>query len=521
MPSPSPSPSPPPSPAAVIWSSLGLPEDYLLRHLKLVGNTNTVVDSSFRIGEAAQTSVGLAALGAVYFHQLRNGTGGEEGQDVSVDARHAVLEFNSHKYYTVNGEPYGKDFDPLMGLYKTKGNGYVRLHTNFPHHRRGILQILNIPDTPEVTKQHVQNALLQQQWNALDFERVAAEKEEGVCAFALRSFEQWDATPQAKALRGVPPVFIRKVGEAPKRKRKRSVTPLEGVRVLDLSRVLAGPVAGRTLAAHGADVLLVTSEKLPGLPGLDVDTSRGKRTTRLDLDLNGEGKGGGREKLRELVAGADVFLQAYRPGALEGRGFGVGDVVRMRGGGREHGIVCANLCAWGWEGPWKGRRGFDSLVQTASGLNVAEAEAYAQFTGAKEPSLTPKPFPVQALDYSAGYLLAFGINAALCKTVTEGGSWEVNVSLAAVGQWVRSLGRIEPEVAFGRGVPLPKDSNAEEIQKLSVDWRGRGGEKVIMRALKHPAVLEKTPVREGREGEPGAPVVLDKDEPEWVEQAGM
>ncbi|KAK1218876.1 hypothetical protein PQX77_018403 [Marasmius sp. AFHP31] len=519
-----------PTPASTIWSSLGLPEEYLLRHLKLVGNPEEVpvVDSSFRIGEAAQTSVGLAALGAVYFHQLRTGEEGEEeGQDVSVDARHAVLEFNSHKYYTVNGEPYGKDFDPLMGLYKTKGNGYVRLHTNFPHHRRGLLQILGIEDTPEVTKQHVQNALLQQQWDALDFERVAAEN--GVCAFALRSFEQWDATPQAKALRGVPPVYIRKVGEAPKRKRRVDANakhPLEGVRVLDLSRVLAGPVAGRTLAAHGADVLLVTSEKLPGLPGLDVDTSRGKRTTRLNLDLNGEGKGEGREKLKELVGDADVFLQAYRPGALEGRGFGVGDVVRMKregggGGGREHGIVCANLCAWGWEGPWKDRRGeapqFDSLVQTASGLNVAEAEAYAQFTGAKEPSLTPKPFPVQVLDYSAGYLLAFGINAALCKTVTEGGSWEVNVSLAAVGQWLRSLGRVEPQVAFGRGVPLPKDSGAEEIQRLSVDWRGRGGEKMIMRALKHPAVLEKTPVREGREGEPGAPVVLDKNEPVWVE----
>ncbi|KAJ8080922.1 hypothetical protein PM082_017757 [Marasmius tenuissimus] len=494
-----------PSSTSTIWSSVGLPEEYL-RHLKLTGNTEEAANSSFRIGEAAQTTIGLSALSAAYFHQLRTG----EEQDVNVDARHAVLEFNGHKYYTVNGEPYGRDFDPLMGLYKTKGNGYVRLHTNFPHHRRGLLQILGIEVTPEVTKEQVQNVLLQ--WDAFEFEKVAGEK--GMCAFAMRSFEEWDATPQAKALRGVPPVYIRKIADAPKRRVPNNAKdpfkhPLEGMRVLDLSRVLAGPVAGRTLAAHGADVLLVTSPNLPALPMLDADTSRGKRTVRLDLTTTE-----GTEKLKGLAGDADVFLQAYRPGALKNKGFGVEEVARMKGD-REHGIVCANLCAWGWEGPWKDRRGFDSLVQTASGLNVAEAEAYAQFTGARESPSSPKPFPVQALDYSAGYLLAFGINAALCKTITDGGSWEVNVSLAAVGQWLRSLGRTDPKNAFGRGLPLPNDTTAEEIQTLSVNWRGGRDLTEDVRALKHPAVLSKTPVRQGREGEPGAPIVLDAHEPNW------
>jgi crotonobetainyl-CoA:carnitine CoA-transferase CaiB-like acyl-CoA transferase len=171
---------------------------------------------------------------------------------------------------------------------------------------------------------------------------------QGMCATALRSFAEWDLHPQAKALADQPPVQIIKIGDAPKRTISGDLTrPLEGIRVLDLSRVLAGPVCGRTLALHGADVLLVTSPQLPALPRLDVDTSRGKRTTQLNLMLPED-----QEKLRELAASADVFLQAYRPGGLQAKGFGVEDLAILRPG-----IVCANLTAWGWEGPWKERRG--------------------------------------------------------------------------------------------------------------------------------------------------------------------
>ncbi|KAG7088677.1 hypothetical protein E1B28_012648 [Marasmius oreades] len=268
-----------------------------------------------------------------------------------------------------------------MGIYRTKGDGYVRLHTNFPHHRKGLLDILKIEDTPAVTRDQVQEALLQ--WTALDFENAAQEK--GICAFAMRSFQEWDSTPQAKALLNTPPLYIRKIADVPVPERMTSdfKHPLEGIKVLDLSRVLAGPVGGRILAAHGADVLLVTSPNLPPLPALDADTSRGKRTTQLDLTSKD-----GLEKLRELAGEADVFLQAYRPGALENKGFGVQDIVQLTKN-RGRGVICANLCAWGWEGPWKDRRGFDSLVQTASGLNIAEAEAYAKYTGTEDIPLSP------------------------------------------------------------------------------------------------------------------------------------
>ncbi|KAF5351563.1 hypothetical protein D9758_007210 [Tetrapyrgos nigripes] len=498
--------------AHLLWTTASLPEEYLGR-LRLTPHPDCTVNSSFKLAEAAQTSIGLSALSAALFHDLRTGV----KQDVSVDARLAVLEFRSESFYTLDRKAPGPIWDQIAGLYKTK-DGRVRIHTNFPHHRHGILDLLKIPNTPAVTKAQVQDALLQ--WTSQDFERQAGEAR--MCAFALRSFEEWDQHPHAQALVGTPPVVIKRIGDAPRRQIEEGVQPskhaLEGIRVLDLSRVLAGPVAGRTLAAHGADDLLVTSPLLPALPDLDVDTSRGKRTTQLDLTHTEDS-----EKLKSLARDADVFLQAYRPGALEVKGFGVDELMKMEGK-RKHGIVCANLCAWGWDGPWKDRRGFDSLVQTSTGFNVAEGQAYSAYLAsigqAADPE--PRPFPMQALDHTAGYLLAFGINAALCKTITEGGSWEVQVSLAAVGQWIRSLGKVSPEEAFGKGKPLPSSSfpQHEEIQRLSVDWPQSNqlhGRSRTMTALRHAAVLSRTPVREGRveEGEPGAPLVLDSSQATW------
>ncbi|KAJ6620727.1 CoA-transferase family III domain-containing protein [Mycena sp. CBHHK59/15] len=482
--------------AKSLWAASALESGFLSR-LNLSNQPNSVIKSSFKLGDVAQTTIGLSGLSAAQFHLLRTGI----DQEVKVDARHAALEFHTEAWYTLDGSLPGGIWDSIAGLYITKDDSFVRIHTNFPHHRKGILFILNVPDTPETSRTMVQAAL--RTWNAIEFETEAASR--GMCATALRSFAQWELHPHAQALQGVPPVQLIKIGDAPKRGISGDFTrPLDGIRVLDLTRVLAGPVAGRTLAAHGADVLLITSPRLPSLP-FDADTSRGKRTTQLDLTLSSD-----HEKLKELAASADVFLQAYRPGGLQEKGFGSQELAALRPG-----IICANLRAWGWEGPWKDRRGFDSLVQTATGFNVAEAEAYAEYTSG-EGSLQPRPLPVQALDHAAGYLLAYGINTALCKTITEGGSWEVRVSLAAVGQWIRSLGQLPAEEAFGpearslppRGLPLDP-----EITGLSIPWRSEHGERT-MTALRHAAVLSRTPVREGYATQ--APIVLNAHSAEWL-----
>ncbi|KAJ3973838.1 CoA-transferase family III domain-containing protein [Lentinula raphanica] len=499
--------------ARKLWLSTGggLPEE-CLQYLTLSNNPDQAITSSFKIASAAQTSIGLAGLAAAHFHELRTGI----EQSVSVDARHAVLEFRSEAYYTLENKPPGTLWDTIAGLYRTRDRRFVRVHTNFPHHRRGILQILGLPDSSEITKEHVQEAFMQ--WDAFEFEEKAAES--GMCAFALRSFDEWDQLPQGLAMKEVPPVTVLKIGDAPKRDFSSLSNsykhPLENIKVLDFTRVLAGPIAGRTLAAHGADVLVVTSPNLPALPTLDVDTSRGKRTTQLDLKLPAD-----KVKLRELVEDVDVFLQAYRPGALENKGFGTHELIKMKDASK-HGIICANICAWGWEGPWKDRRGFDSLVQTATGFNQAESQAYAISQG--KPSLPttldPKPFPVQALDHAAAYLTAYGINVALCKTITEGGSWEVRVSLAAVAQWLRSLGRVAPDIGFGQTAkPMPTVSFPpdDEVRKLSSDWvqRHHSSEGKKMTAVRHAAILSKTPVKDGLR-EATAPMILNSSLPQWL-----
>ncbi|KAH9932925.1 CoA-transferase family III [Fomitopsis serialis] len=485
------------APARLIWEANGLPPQ-ALSSLKLSPDADPAVNSSYRLGTAAQTVTGLSGLAAAQFHQLRTGI----EQEVSVDARHAVLEFKSESWYTINGAlPSGTLFDPLAGLYKTKDDSYVRLHTNFPHHRQGILDILQCAPTREA----VAAALLH--WNAVDFETEASSRK--MVATALRSFDEWDAHPQGQALANTPPVQLIRIGDAPRREVKGGYTrPLEGIRVLDFTRVLAGPVCGRTLAAHGADVLLVSSPKLPALPFLDTDTSRGKRATQLDLTAAAD-----REVLSNLVKDADVFLQAYRPGGLCDKGFGPEDVA-----GARPGIVYASLTAYGWEGPWKDRRGFDSLVQTASGFNVAEGEAYATFSG-DDARPTPRSLPMQALDHAAGYLLAFGINAALCKTITEGGSWEVRVSLAAVGKWIRSLGRLDSAVGLGEGRPLPSPRLPwpDELQSLAISCvrvagdHDEGKEPEKMTAISHAAKLSRSPVLET-----GSPISLHAHNPTWL-----
>ncbi|KAF8584687.1 CoA-transferase family III [Ramaria rubella] len=386
----------------ILWQSAGLCQSIPKSFLRLTGDPTSSLPSSFNLGVAAQASIAAAGLAAAHMRALS--TSEEMQMQVTVDARHAALEFHSEAYYTLNGAVPGGIWDDIAGTYPTK-DSFVRIHTNFPHHREGILSILGL--SSGVSRETVAQAIAK--WNSRQFEEEAANR--GMCATAMRSFDEWDEHPHALAIRDTPPVQLIKLSDAPPRNpfsAAHGKGALDGVRVLDLTRVIAGPVCGRTLAAYGADVLLVTSPNLPSLPNLDADTSRGKRTTQLDLTTIA-----GRDNLRSLIRDADVFLQAYRPGGLAEKGFGPTDLARIKPG-----IVCANLTAWGWEGPWKKRRGFDSLVQTATGFNVAEAQAFASYQGEADGIVTPKPFPVQALDHAAGYLLAFGIAAALCKTIT-------------------------------------------------------------------------------------------------------
>src|SRR6516225_7020784 len=194
------------------------------------------------------------------------------------------------------------------------------------------------------------------------------------------------------------------------------------------ARPVAGdrrPVAGRTLAVHGADVMLISGPKLPAIPWLTIDTGRGKLSSFLELKDEAD-----RARLRALLQDADIFSQGYRPQAIASLGFSPEDVARLNPG-----IVYVSLSAYGHAGPWAERRGFDSLVQTSTGFNHAEGQE-AGIDG-------PKELPAQMLDHATGYLMAFGAMMAKARQSREGGSYLVRVSLAQTGRWLRNLGRVQ------------------------------------------------------------------------------
>src|ERR1700716_4372786 len=451
-----------------IWTSTG-GDPSTLDAVKLTGD-EPQLPSSFRVAAAAQASIAATGLAAAQIWKLRSG----QSQDVAVDMCHAVVECRSERYLRVDGKGSPMAWDAIAGIYKTRDQRFVRLHTNFPHHRAAVCKVLNCK--PE--RDDVQAALMQ--WDAEAFE-TAAYAGGGVVAM-MRSHDEWSDTPQAKALAALPAIQIEKIGEAPPKPWPAGDRPLAGVRVLDLSRVIAGPVAGRTLAAHGADVLLISGPDLPAIPWLTIDNGRGKLTSFVELKSEQ-----GRATLRDLLAEADIFSQGYRPRALASLGFSPEDAAKINPG-----IVYVSLSAYGHAGPWAERRGFDSLVQTATGFNHAEGQA-AGVEG-------PKELPAQMLDHATGYLMAFGAMMAKARQSREGGSWHVRVSLAQTGRWLWNLGR----VADGfKTEDLKAEAAAPFIEEIP---SGFGP----LRSVSHSARLSKTPAFWSRPAMP-----LGSHAPEW------
>lgn len=449
-----------------MWRLADLPSD-TLQYANLSG-TDPVLPSSFAVGSAAQTSVAAASLAAVELGHVR----GQPRQQVSVDMTHAALECSG--WFSLNGQT-PNIWDKFSGLYRC-ADGWVRIHANFAHHRDGALRLLGL-SADSAQRADAERALLS--WRAQDFEQAAADA--GLVVAACRSFADWDAHPQGQAVAALPLFTIEHMGDAAPRalpKLNAEDRPLTGLRVLDLTRILAGPVCGRLLAAYGADVMLINSPNLPNIESI-ADTSRGKLSAHADLRAPS-----GRAALKSLLATSHGFVQGYRPGALVEHGFGPEDAARLRPG-----IVYVSLCAYGDTGPWRMRRGFDSLVQTATGFNLAEADAAN--------SADPKPLPMQILDYATGHLMAFAAATALRRQALEGGSWHVKVSLAQTGHWLRSLGRVGNGFSIERPKVTPYTETAES---------GFGE----LAAMAHCAKFSRTPTRWARPSMPPG-----THSPEW------
>ena len=403
------------------------------RAVEITGGTDPIFPTSFRIAETSAAALAATGLAVSDLWQLRTGL----RQKVAVDRRQATASLRSGHYMKLNGAPVSTERNAVMGVYPAKNGRWSYLHCNFPNHRAAALGVLGVPEDREAVREAVAK------WDALELEEaiIAAKGAGGM----VRTMDEWAKHPQAAAIASLPLMEIVKIGGSQPEKLPDGDRPLSGIRVLDLTRVLAGPTCARTLAEHGADVLKISAAHLPNLGYQEYDTGHGKLSAHLDLREPEDV-----ETLRGLVRDADVFSQGYRPGTLGTRGFSPEALANVRPG-----IVFVSLCAFSHVGPWALRRGFDTVVQTVSGITARQGELF--------PGAAPGPqfYPVSAIDYLTGYLMAFGAMVALARRVREGGSWLVRISLAQTGRWLVGRG----EVPKSDLKDVPKEFTSAELER--------------------------------------------------------
>src|SRR6266852_7345819 len=401
------------------------------------GGADPVLPTPFRIGAAGAATLAASGLAATELWQVRTG----RRQRVTVDLRQATAALRSGQYLQLAGTDVSSERNTIMGFYPTRDGRWSYLHCNFPNHRAAALGVLGVAEDREAVARAVAT------WNAADLEEaIIAAKGAGGMA---RTEGEWARHPQGAAVAALPLLEILRIGDSPPEPLPEGDRPLAGIRVLDLTRVLAGPSAARTLAEHGADVLRITAPHLPSRDYQELDTGHGKLSAFLDLREARDV-----DALRALAREADVFSQGYRPGTLAARGLSPEALAELRPG-----IVYVTLSAFGHVGPWAGRRGFDTVVQTVSGIATRQGEIC--------PGATPGPrfYPVSAIDYVTGYLMAMGAMVALGRRARHGGSWLVRCSLAQTGRWIVERGEIAADLL----ADVAADFAASEIARWSTE----------------------------------------------------
>jgi crotonobetainyl-CoA:carnitine CoA-transferase CaiB-like acyl-CoA transferase len=432
-----------------VWSALDLPAA-ALEAVRLHGEGE--LPSCFAVTDLAAASVGAAALA---IQQLMQAQGGARAR-VTVDRRLASM------WFSWSILPLGWERPPLWdavaGDYPS-ADGWIRLHTNAPHHRKAALAALGCADDKAAVARAVAG------WRGLALEEAVVAA--GGCAAVMRSMDEWRQHPQGRAVAGEP--LIAFAGEAGCERREWSWTaarPLAGLKVLDLTRVLAGPVATRFLAGYGADVLRLDP---PGWnePGVIPEVTLGKRCARLDLTQPGD-----RAIFEGLLAEADILVHGYRPAALERLGYG--EQFRRQ---RNPALIDVALDAYGWTGPLAGRRGFDSLVQMSCGI--------AHHGMLRRGADKPVPLPVQALDHATGYLVAAAVVRALIARLAEGRTLQARASLARTAMLLTAAPLGRPD---GEGPPLADVAEADYAPRLEqTEWGAA-------RRYRPPAVIDGAPM---------------------------
>ena len=397
-----------------------------------------VIQSRFNVGETAAAVMAAGAVAADDIWRMRNGEG--QSQQITVDLRAATASLRSYMLIKVeDGPPLGTGWTlPTLGFYRCRDGRFIHLQGTYPHQRDGTLKYLECGDTVEEVSAKLARR------DSFDWEEALAERR--LCGAVIRSADEWMAHPQGKANSNVPLVEIIKIAEGEPEPLPPASRPLGGVRVLDLTRVLAGPVSGRTMAAHGADVLHVRSPNLASVELFAADTNHGKLSTFLDLTRDEDAA-----RLRELAREADIFVQGYRGGAMERRGFGVDALAGLRPG-----IIYVSLSCYGHTGPWAERPGWEQLAQSVSGL----AEEHGR------PG-DPQLVPAALCDNTTGYLAAFGAMMALRRRMQEGGSYHVRISLCRTAMWIASQARCSADEASEAAAVAAEDIDVRNAMTVS------------------------------------------------------
>jgi crotonobetainyl-CoA:carnitine CoA-transferase CaiB-like acyl-CoA transferase len=412
-----------------------------------IAGADPVFSTSFKIGETCAAVLGGVGVAVCDIWELKTG----RSQRVSIDVRHVAAGLRSYTYIQRLG-PDGvfksvvnKNTEAMLAItqpWPTKDGRWVLPHFGLPNLQARMQKLLGCELNP------VSVAKAVAKWDALDLE--AAIDQAGVCGGMVRSNGEWLAHPHGQVLAAKPIVDIVKIGDSDPEPLTRGGRPLSGIRALDLTRILAGPMAARTLAEHGADVLMVTAERLPQIPEHLLDTNHGKRSCFLDLAQRQDAS-----RLKALIKGADVFSQGYRPGTISKLGFGPEEVAALRPG-----IIYASINCYGADGPFSHRAGWEQVAQTMTGL-CHEGRTAARPDG-------PALLPAAACDYTTGYLAAYGVLLALAKRARDGGSYHVGVSLCQSGMFIYRQGKL----AFpGLGLDL----SPAELATILIESRPKSG----------------------------------------------
>jgi len=383
---------------AEIGRGLGLPASV---DAVQVVQSPTYVDSVVEVADFA-VAVMAAIGGTVAAIGERRGLG---AQQVTIDRRHAALLFNEVAHFFQSGWQFDISpvFTPVNGFYRTRDGREIFFNGAYQHLRDGLLRFLDCPSDRDAIAKRV----AQHDAQALEDELAAL----GLCAAIKRTPQEWREHPQGQALADVAPVELTRLADGPLVPlAPAAVRPLEKVRILDFTHVIAGPTIGKLLAEHGADVIHCRNPYQDHILGFDVDTSFGKKAVYMDLRNPVD-----HARALELVRDCDVFVQGFRPGSFAHRGFGPADLRAINPR-----LIYVEANAYGFQGPWAERRGWEQLAQAATGMAVLHS------AGREKSALVPAYFN----DYGSGCLGALGVMTALQRRAEQGGSWLVRVALA-------------------------------------------------------------------------------------------